>query len=293
MPQVELYVTPHLISSEGSQPYILHPSPAYKTKRRQSAFILYFAGGSETDGMGKYVGAFITLVVAAVVALGVIAFVSSAGQQRPSETASNAGFQVTSGGAILKHVNITLQTFPFDPYSDPDFVASHITGKTDNGLPWPGAGDNQAWVKYEPTTDLIVPSNALVTITIQNYDSATPLLNPYYATPRGIDGPMMVDGKAVATVDPMNVSHTFTIHAIPQTGQDWLFVSVPLTGDDSTQTDAAGMPNAPVTTVFSFVTPSRPGHYIWQCFDPCGAGYNGFGGPMSTKGFMSGTLTVQ
>jgi hypothetical protein len=244
--------------------------------------------------MGKYVGAFITLVVAAAVALVIISLVGNLSNQRPPETASNAGFQVSSSsGAILKHVNITLQTFPFDPYSDPDFVASHITGKTDSGIPWPGAGDNQTWVKYEPTTDLIAPRNALVTITIQNYDSATPLLNPYYATPRGIDGPMMVDGKAAATVDPTNVSHTFTIHSIPQGGQDWLFVSVPLTADNSTDTDAAGMPKAPVTTVFSFVTPSRPGDYIWQCFDPCGAGYNGFGGPMSTKGYMSGTFTVQ
>jgi hypothetical protein len=41
------------------------------------------------------------------------------------------------------------------------------------------------------------------------------------------------------------------------------------------------------------VTPDRPGQYIWQCFDPCGSGFNGFGGPMSTKGYMSGTLTVE
>jgi hypothetical protein len=243
--------------------------------------------------MGKYVGAFITLVVAAAVALVIIALVGAGAHLTPSATASNAGFQVSSSGAILKHVNITLETFPFDPYEDPDFVASHITGKTVNGVPWPGPGDNQDWVKYEPTTDLVVPRNALVTITIENYDGATSLLNPYYTTPRGIDGPMMVDGKAVTSVDPTDVSHTFTIHAIPQSGQDWLFVNVPVTANDSTQTDAAGMPNAPVTTVFSFVTPDRPGDYIWQCFDPCGRGYNGFGGPMSTKGYMSGTFTVQ
>jgi heme/copper-type cytochrome/quinol oxidase subunit 2 len=40
------------------------------------------------------------------------------------------------------------------------------------------------------------------------------------------------------------------------------------------------------------VTPDKPGHYIWQCFDPCGSGFNGFGGPMSTKGYMSGTINV-
>jgi hypothetical protein len=138
-----------------------------------------------------------------------------------------------------------------------------------------------------------VPRNALVTITIQNYDGATPLLNSYYDAPNGIVGDMTVDGQAVPSVDPANVSHTFTIHSIPQSGQDWLFVSVPITANNNSQVDAAGMPLRPVSTTFSFVTPDRPGYYIWQCFDPCGAGYNGFGGPMSTKGYMSGTFTVQ
>jgi hypothetical protein len=102
-----------------------------------------------------------------------------------------------------------------------------------------------------------------------------------------------VDGQPTANVDPTNVSHTFTIHSIPQAGQDWLFVSVPITADNSTKVDSAGMALTPVVTTFSFMTPSRPGHYIWQCFDPCGSNYNGFGGPMSTKGYMSGTLTVE
>ena len=242
--------------------------------------------------MGKYVGAFITLVVVAGVGLGLIFGLGNA-QNLVASTNFKPGQAVTSNGTSLQHVSITLQTFPMDPYSDPDFVAKHITGQDDNGIPWPGAGDNMSWVKYEPTTNLVVPTNALVTINIQNYDGATPLLNPYYATPRGLDGNLTVDGKTVTTVDPTNVSHTFTIHSIPQTGQDWLFVSVPVTANNNTDTDAAGMPNAPVTSTFSFVTPSRPGKYIWQCFDPCGSGFNGFGGPMSTKGYMSGTFTVQ
>ena len=235
--------------------------------------------------MAKYLGAFISLVAAAAVAIVIIALLGNLANMRPPATAHAA--------AQTGVATITLQTFPFDPYTDPDFVASHITGKTDHGIPWPGPGDNQAWVKYEPTTDLIVPRNTLVTINIENYDSATPLLNPYSSVPYGLDGPMLVDGQPTANVDPTNVSHTFTIHSIPQAGQDWLFVSVPITADNSTKVDSAGMALTPVVTTFSFMTPSRPGHYIWQCFDPCGSNYNGFGGPMSTKGYMSGTLTVE
>ena len=52
------------------------------------------------------------------------------------------------------------------------------------------------------------------------------------------------------------------------------------------------MPLTPVVTTFSFIT-GDPGTYIWQCIAPCGSNFNGFGGPMSTKGYMSGTITVQ
>ncbi len=52
------------------------------------------------------------------------------------------------------------------------------------------------------------------------------------------------------------------------------------------------MPDHPVVTEFTFTT-GAPGHYVWQCFVPCGTGYNGFSGPMGTDGYMNGTFTVQ
>ena len=37
----------------------------------------------------------------------------------------------------------------------------------------------------------------------------------------------------------------------------------------------------------------KPGHYRWQCFVPCAAGFiYGFGGPMQTIGYMDGFLNV-
>ena len=49
----------------------------------------------------------------------------------------------------------------------------------------------------------------------------------------------------------------------------------------------------PIRTItFTFKT-HGPGHYRWQCFVPCAAGYqNGFGGPMQTVGWMDGYLNV-
>ena len=48
----------------------------------------------------------------------------------------------------------------------------------------------------------------------------------------------------------------------------------------------------PIEVTFSFRT-KGPGEYVWNCEFPCGDGtYAKFGGPMSTRGWMSGTLTV-
>ena len=258
--------------------------------------------------MGKYLGAVLSLVVAVLVVVGMVAALGAFAHLNPPAQASNAGTAQTDQGT-LQHVHITLQTFPFSPYEDPDFVAAHITGKTDNGIPYPAPGDNQDWVTYFPTTALVVPAHSLVTIDLENYDSATPLLNPFYARPQGVMGNQItVAGQPATQVDPTNVSHTFTIHSITTDNNQppWLFVSVPVTGEpancdpsqpnvkppDCVNADNAGMPLTPMVTEFSFIT-QGPGQYIWQCFDPCGSNYDGFGGPMSTKGYMSGTLTVQ
>jgi hypothetical protein len=46
------------------------------------------------------------------------------------------------------------------------------------------------------------------------------------------------------------------------------------------------------TVTFSFRT-GKPGHYRWQCFVPCAAGFiYGFGGPMQTIGYMDGFVNV-
>ncbi len=244
--------------------------------------------------MGKYLGAVISLVVAAGVALLIISALGTYSHPLPAAHASNQGTADTPQGT-LKKASVTLQTFPFDPYTDQPWIDANVKGKTLDGEPFPSElGDNSDWVKYWPTTNLVVPAHALVTITIQNYDGPTPLLNPFYAHVQGTtDGTASVDGQSITQVDPNNVSHTFTIHSIPNANQPWLYVSVPVTAvPDSEKTDDKGMPDKPVLTQFSFIT-GAPGEYIWQCFDPCGSGFDGFGGPMSTKGYMSGTLTVQ
>jgi hypothetical protein len=177
---------------------------------------------------------------------------------------------------VLPHAFMELATYP-------DSLA---------GEHGPGGGSQPDWVSYGPTTNLSVPAHSLVTITIKQYDSGGTITNPYFATVHGtVDGTETVNGKTVTDVNSDAVGHTFTVHALP-TNQDPLFVSVPLPAlpDNAKPASGSNYPNPNVVT-FSFVT-DGPGNYVWNCEYPCGDGYVAFGGAMSTRGYMSGTLTV-
>jgi hypothetical protein len=171
--------------------------------------------------------------------------------------------------------NLTLQTVAsigFGPH--PDWV-SYL------------ALNNQG--KWQHSTVLTVPANALVKMTIYQFDTATGLRNPYWGGPRGIVGEMSVDGKPVPTLNPDLASHTF---AIPD-----LSVSVPLKGvADNAKNQCSVAPctlaQAHTTITFTFRT-GKAGTYRWQCFVPCAAGFIlGFGGPMQSVGYMDGYLDV-
>ena len=223
------------------------------------------------------VGLAITFGAAAVV-LGVTAFgLSAKGPNDDRLDATVVGTAQTPQGT-MKHATLKLATYP-------DSMAG------EHGA---SGGAHPDWVSYGPSTNLHVPAHSLVTVTIDQYDGGEKITNPYFAKVHGtVDGTMTVDGKTQTGTDPDAVGHTFTIHAAPG-NQDPLFVSVPLPAVPDTAPTAAdtGYPKRPHVVVFSFVT-GGPGEYVWNCEYPCGDGYYAkFGGPMSTQGYMSGTVTV-
>jgi len=135
-----------------------------------------------------------------------------------------------------------------------------------------------------------LPANATVHVTIYNFDGASGLRNPYLARPLGIDGNVeMIDGKSADGINPDDASHTFAVPAYH------LIVPIPGVGDNAkNQCGYAPCPmsNAHRTITFTFHTGAK-GHYRWQCFVPCAAGWiDGFGGPMQTIGYMDGFLDV-
>lgn len=180
---------------------------------------------------------------------------------------------------------ITLGTFP-------DSMACH-----------PNANDMESqWVTYCPSTSLEVPPNSLITVIVNQYDSATTLINPYFQQVRGtIGGTMDVNGKTMTQVGLDAPGHTFTLQSPPDSTYP-IFVSVPLLGVDSNAPNVTVTMNGnqyqyPKPNVISFQFRTGPAGttYVWHCYVPCGNNREmpyGFSGPMSTTGFMAGTLTV-
>jgi hypothetical protein len=163
----------------------------------------------------------------------------------------------------------------------------------------PKLSPNPDWVSYliktnngwKRMTVWDLPANATVRVTWFNFDGASGLRNPYLGRPQGIAGNRVsIDGKPADSVDPNDASHTF---AVPALG---IIVAAPGVADDAkNQCGYAPCPltNAHRTVRFTFHT-TTPGHYRWQCFVPCAAGWiDGFGGPMQTIGYMDGFLNVK
>lgn len=230
--------------------------------------------------MPRSLGAVVAVVAGAVV-IGALLYVERAGASLgafdhpgPVERAQIVG-TVQGPSGPMPHAQIRLAVYP-------DSLAGEH-GK--------GGGAHPSWVSYS-ATNLWVPAHAVVTFTIRQYDSSTPTLDPYFNRVVGtVGGVASFNGHSATALSSQNVAHTFTIHGIPQSGQPTIFVSVPLLGVSSNAPVAANGYAAPAVIRFSIVTGSS-GNYIFQCFVPCGTGFNGWGGPMESQGYMAGNLVV-
>jgi hypothetical protein len=196
-----------------------------------------------------------------------------------------------SGG----QVDVVLQEDPQnDSASRPDWVTYYTQDPS-----------NKNWVH---TTLFSVPAHTKVNVTIYGYDGCTPLRNNYFSQVQGtIGGTVTVSqfnpkGKEYVTNDTTsvinswancNVGHTF---AIPALG-----IYVPVASpnaQDSANNLCGTSPCTPsgnpyALETFSFISPSQPGAFRWQCLIPCGGGFlDGNGGPMQTLGWMAGFMYV-
>jgi hypothetical protein len=226
---------------------------------------------------------FVLLGVGVVAGVGYTLHSVSADPQKKIYATTNG--TITVNGKSYKHSYVTEIVS-----GDPTQVGAH------------GAkgGSHLNWPSYGPSTHIVLPTNAYVTMTLHVYDSGEKLNNSYFANVIGTtDGNMTYDGKNVSNIPSDQVEHTFTLHSLPTRTQDPLFVNVPLPRvqmDDKgnpVPTSDAGTNKLGHTVTFSFITPSRPGEYVWNCEYPCGDGtYAKFGAVMGSAGYMSGKVSV-
>ncbi len=163
----------------------------------------------------------------------------------------------------------------------------------------PKLSPNENWVSYlvrengvwHRSTVWTLPKDAVVHVTVYNFDGRSGLRNPFLAQARGVvGGTFQINGATPRkTINPDDASHTF---AIPQMG-----VIVPIFGVADDAKNQCGYAPCPMSTAHETVTftfkTHKAGHYRWQCFVPCAAGFvYGFGGPMQTVGYMDGYVDV-
>ena len=210
-------------------------------------------------------------------------------------------FVVAAGLAVWAVVGFMLPTTPAVDFTaaQPSGAPVDLTVQTVGTI---GFGAHPTWVSYlvkNPNGQWIhstvwkVPAHTRINLTIEQYDSGSPLRNQQWGLVAGTSGGVeTLNGKPIALYDSNSgngVGHTFSI---PTLG-----ISVPLVGIAGDAKNPCSQ--APCTTDFdhnvikvSFVTPG-PGEYPWQCYVPCGLGFlYGNGGPMSTLGYMGGFLDV-
>jgi len=204
--------------------------------------------------------------------------------------------------AVLIAIYVAYLTVSPSPYTPAAANAAnvrsvHLTLQTVAAV-GPKLSPNESWVSYLTlkngkwvrTTVWNVPANSLVHVTIYQFDGDSGLRNPFLSQSRGlVGGTFTLNGKVTSRIPPDDASHTFAIPA--------LNVLVPLEGVADDAKNQCGyapcsLSNAHNTITFTFRT-GKKGHYRWQCFVPCAAGFlYGFGGPMQTIGYMDGFLNV-
>lgn len=231
--------------------------------------------------MKRFVIALVSVLAGVLVVAGVAVAASTQSGEPALMVATPTGKVQTPKGE-MNSASLQLSIYPNS--------SSEIAGPTD--------GVNAAyaplgWPFYWSSTTLQVPAHSLITVTITQYDSGGTIFNPYWAKVHGtVDGTMTLNGQQVTDIDPTNVGHTFTIHQYPQSGQPYMFVSVPLPANPGDKVaNANPYVKDPQVVTFSFMT-GEAGEYVWNCEFPCGDQYQEFGGPMQQRGWMSGTLQV-
>ena len=236
--------------------------------------------GSQQGASGEVTGSKRLLSAITFLALGILVVAGVGfGLHNASKSPQKKLYATINGTADVAGIGTLKHAFISEDVWPDDETAIQNGAKADRKHPWPF---------YGPSSHFVIPAHALVTMTLKVYDGGEQLNHNYFAKVIGTVGnTMTVDGQNVSQLPPDGVQHTFTLHSLPTSTQDPLFVNVPLP-----IADPDNHPGSFHTVVFSFVTRGA-GEYVWNCEYPCGDGtYAKFGAVMGAQGYMSGKVSV-
>ena len=132
-------------------------------------------------------------------------------------------------------------------------------------------------------TNLTLPAHSVVRVRILNFDDATAQKPASYAKVWGtVGGTISVQRMMPGMPNMLYGAHTVrSLSAATEVSHTFTSPGMHL-----------NVPIAPTGVTTFLLRTGKPGHYTWQCMNPCGDGAAGWGGPMRMRGYMSGTITV-
>ena len=140
----------------------------------------------------------------------------------------------------------------------------------------------------QSTSNITLPTHTKITVTITSYDMGNASVPSQYLTASGIlnDKVLAINGT---TAMGSNTSESWSTNMTSFPASKVLHTFTILQGSST-------IVNIPVmagyTEIASFYLNST-GSMTWQCEAACGTGSSGWGGAMSTAGWMTGTVYVQ
>ncbi len=142
-----------------------------------------------------------------------------------------------------------------------------------------------------PAVNISLPSHTLIALTVISYDTPTP------GTPNTYSNITGTIGNAITLVNGTSATGMMMNASSKQTMGNWEtnVTSIPTGAIAHTITVAQLGLNIPIEGGFTEIAKfyvNSTGSYIWQCMSPCGTGSSGWGGAMSTPGWMTGTFYV-
>ncbi len=135
------------------------------------------------------------------------------------------------------------------------------------------------WPRYlangRDSARIVLPAHRVIKVILTSPDTGSAPVVAAEARTMGLSGGEVINGVRTMAVPANRVAHTFTVAALG------VNVVVPVA--------SARRPE----TIVAYFRTGAPGVYTWQCMAPCGTGSTGWGGPMTTPGYMMGQIVVK